>query len=229
MSKPPYRPLKPAEQEATERLRKYWNLQKAKEGLTQAQVAQKLGFSTQGAVSHYLTGKIPVSVGAALQFASLLKIPPYWIRPDLKELLESVHYVEQGQNKTYEHKTHSVPLIKWSEAMEWKEKIDNYQAPPEGPRIGTHLPIQKHTYALRIRDDSMLPRFPVHGIVICEPQMEADAGHFVIIWVGKETDCVLRQWTGSYYKALNEAYPPIEPSSMVKVCAIVREMFLQMI
>ena len=42
--------------------------------LTQELAAELLGFESQGTVSQYLNGKIPVNTDAALKFAALLKV-----------------------------------------------------------------------------------------------------------------------------------------------------------
>lgn len=49
-----------------------------------------LGFSTQGAVSQYLNGKVPLNVENALKFSALLKVDPIEINPDLEVLLRHV-------------------------------------------------------------------------------------------------------------------------------------------
>ncbi|EOW6510229.1 helix-turn-helix domain-containing protein, partial [Escherichia coli] len=64
-------------------------------GLTQERAAEILGFSTQGAVSHYLNGQTPLNLEAVIKFAGLLQVPPESIRPDMADLLRIVRMYPQ--------------------------------------------------------------------------------------------------------------------------------------
>ncbi|EOU7358705.1 helix-turn-helix domain-containing protein [Shigella sonnei] len=73
---------------AARRLKEIWMAKKSLLGLTQERAAEIMGFSTQGAVSHYLNGQTPLNLEAVLKFAGLLKVPPESIRPDMVDLLQ---------------------------------------------------------------------------------------------------------------------------------------------
>ncbi|MGC9715930.1 helix-turn-helix domain-containing protein, partial [Escherichia coli] len=76
--------------EASKNLKAAWNARKKELKLTQELAAELLGFESQGTVSQYLNGKIPVNTDAALKFAALLKVKPEDIREDLKDLMTYV-------------------------------------------------------------------------------------------------------------------------------------------
>ncbi|HCD2799542.1 TPA: helix-turn-helix domain-containing protein [Escherichia coli] len=76
--------------EASKNLKAAWNARKKELKLTQELAAELLGFESQGTVSQYLNGKIPVNTDAALKFAALLKVKPEDIREDLKDLMNYV-------------------------------------------------------------------------------------------------------------------------------------------
>lgn len=76
--------------EASKNLKAAWNARKKELKLTQELAAELLGFESQGTVSQYLNGKIPVNTDAALKFAVLLKVKPEDIREDLKDLMNYV-------------------------------------------------------------------------------------------------------------------------------------------
>ncbi|HDL7736081.1 TPA: helix-turn-helix transcriptional regulator [Yersinia enterocolitica] len=65
----PAKPLTPEQKADAERLMAIFKKQK---GLTQAVLADELGFSNQSAVSQYLNGKIPLNVEASIKFADKL-------------------------------------------------------------------------------------------------------------------------------------------------------------
>lgn len=67
------------EKEAQVNLLRIWNEFKKKYGITQESAAHEMGFKTQGAVSHYLNGKIPLNISAILSFSKLLKVSPFEI------------------------------------------------------------------------------------------------------------------------------------------------------
>ena len=76
--------------EASKNLKAAWNARKKELKLTQELAAELLGFESQGTVSQYLNGKIPVNTDAALKFAALLKVKPEDSREDLKDLMNYV-------------------------------------------------------------------------------------------------------------------------------------------
>lgn len=81
-----HRKAKPtaADKAAAERLWAEWQARKMDRGLTQDIMATKLG-GTQGLVSQYLHGKIPLNFRALLLFCDALGIEPARIRTDLPE------------------------------------------------------------------------------------------------------------------------------------------------
>lgn len=77
--------LSPADIEAARRLYRLWQQKKGSRP-TQDVIAVKLGDVTQGAVSQYIHGKIPLNFFAVLVFAESLGCDPREIRDDLPEL-----------------------------------------------------------------------------------------------------------------------------------------------
>lgn len=74
----------PADLAAAGRLRAIWDRKKEAFGLTQDKMAEALDGS-QGLVSQYLNGKIPLNYKTVLAFARALEIDPAEIRADLPE------------------------------------------------------------------------------------------------------------------------------------------------
>lgn len=81
-----------ADLEAAARLRAEWAARKQDRGLTQEKMAERLGGKTQGLVSQYLSGKIPLNYRALLAFSDALGIYPAIIRTDLPEQQVSGSY-----------------------------------------------------------------------------------------------------------------------------------------
>lgn len=74
--------------ERAQRLRKIWDMKRSEIKLTQRQVAERLGWKTQGAVGHVLSGNSALTIDLLLEFCELLSIAPYEIVPEIKALTE---------------------------------------------------------------------------------------------------------------------------------------------
>lgn len=73
-----------------------------------------------------------------------------------------------------------VPLISWVQAGSAQEAIDLFQPGVADEWIPTTAPVRAHTYALRVEGESMAPKFQPGMIIIVEPDMAPDSGHYVI-------------------------------------------------
>jgi transcriptional regulator with XRE-family HTH domain len=89
MPKPNRRDLTDSERADAARLKAIYARKKAEAGLTQEKLAALMGFSTQSAVSHYLTGFIAMSSEVVFKFAHHLGVDPTEIRPDIWEKIQA--------------------------------------------------------------------------------------------------------------------------------------------
>ena len=118
----------------------------------------------------------------------------------------------------------TVPLISWIQAGNWQDIIDNLH-PGEGERVSTTYKVRKHSYALRVRGDSMEPKFPDGAIVIVEPEENPEPGSFVIIRQnGGEATFKQLMVDGDvkYLKPLNSRYPIMELRADAVFCGVVK-------
>lgn len=83
MPKAKRRSLTESERADAARLKAIYARRKQATGLTQEKLAALMGFSTQGAVSHYLTGFLAMSNEVVFKFAHHLGVEPTEIRPDI--------------------------------------------------------------------------------------------------------------------------------------------------
>lgn len=119
----------------------------------------------------------------------------------------------------------SVPLISAAQAGSYKMHVDNYHPDDGGEeRISTTVPVGRHTFALRVRGDSMEPEFKEGAILIVEPEMEAQSGDFVIVQEG-DAEPTFKQLTRDgpdlYLKPVNPRYP-IKPLGKGTIVGVVR-------
>lgn len=128
-----------------------------------------------------------------------------------------------------------VPLISWVQAGSWQQVIDNLQPGDADEWVPTSVPIHKHTYALRVRGDSMTnpngdPSFPHGSIIIVEPDAidspDKLVGSFVIVKRAGDDEATFKKLVrdaGRYYlMPLNPQYPRLELQEGDVFCGVVR-------
>lgn len=94
----PALPLSPEQLEDAQRLRNIWELfKRAQPNMTQDLLAEACGWKTQGSVSQYMHGRIPLNLPAILKFARALGVDPEDISPTLALQLQVNH-----KKRTYE-------------------------------------------------------------------------------------------------------------------------------
>lgn len=86
----PAKPLNSEQLQDAERLRAAFEKAKQERGLTQTGLAEECGWSTQGTVSQYLGGKIPLNWPALVKMSRALKVDPADISPSLASRLGTV-------------------------------------------------------------------------------------------------------------------------------------------
>ena len=123
-----------------------------------------------------------------------------------------------------------VPLITWEQAGDWKNSVNNLGPWPGGDPVPTTAPIHRHTYALKVTNDSMTSNsgglsFPVGTILVVEPEMEFISGDFVVVKVGDDEPTVkqvVKDGPDWFLVPLNSRYPVKPLPEGAKICGVVR-------
>ncbi|MEX3628445.1 MAG: XRE family transcriptional regulator [Burkholderia sp.] len=211
-----------------ERLRDAWERYKiATPSATQESVAFACGWKTQGAVSQYLRGVIPLNLDALLKFAGVFGVAPQSISPRLAHKIAGVPAGEVGQSDNVQPGPEirgKVPLISWVQAGDFSEVVDLLHPGEAFEWIETTVQPRAHTFALRVHNDSMEPDFPAGTILIVEPELDAHAGDFIIAKNGDEEATfkqLVRDGGDWYLKPLNPRYP-LKPLAGCQVVGVVR-------
>jgi SOS-response transcriptional repressor LexA len=105
----------------------------------------------------------------------------------------------------------TVPLLSAVQAGSYKMHVDNFHPGDDGEeRVTSTVPVQRHTFALRVSGDSMEPDFLAGAILIVEPDMEAQPGDYVIA-KNEDEETTFKQLVkddGDWYlKPVNPRYP----------------------
>jgi SOS-response transcriptional repressor LexA len=121
-----------------------------------------------------------------------------------------------------------VPLVSEVEAGNYTV-IDNFKPNPHFDSVPVSVPVQRHTYALRVHGDSMVSEtadsFPDGSIIVVEPELQALPGDYVIA-LNTENETTFKQLVKDggelFLKPLNLRYP-IRPLGSATVIGVVRE------
>lgn len=122
-----------------------------------------------------------------------------------------------------------VPLISWVQAGHASEVVDLLHPGDGFEWIDTTCQIKRHTYALRVRGDSMSPDFPDGSVIIVEPEFDPLPGDYVIAKNGDDEATfkqLIKDGADYYLKPLNERYP-IKPIGHYHVIGVVRQLVRQ--
>lgn len=160
---------------------------------------------SQGMVWQYLNARAPLNLDAALKFAKGLGCPVSDFSPRLAESLrptqaQSFGYKAQSQGFV-KHQAGSVNLVDPSNvepAMDLKPMravpvVGEVKGGEDGYLEELEYPVghgdgtiewptsDQHSYALRVRGDSMFPRYRAGEFVVVEPSIEAPLGEDVVV------------------------------------------------
>ncbi len=121
-----------------------------------------------------------------------------------------------------------VPLVSEVEAGSYTV-IDNFKPRGRFDMVPVSVDVRRHTYALRVRGDSMVSdrgdSFPEGAVIVVEPELAAAPGDYVIA-LNAENETTFKQLVKDggelYLKPLNSRYP-IKPLGGAKVIGVVRE------
>ena len=171
-------------------------------------------------VNQWLTGYRNLGEKAARKIESKLGLAPLWFDKMLSDTFTSDNLSSSLGLRG------SVPLISWVQAGQWENVIDNL-GPGEGERIETTYKAKSHTYALRVRGDSMEPKFPAGCIIIVEPEECPSPGQFVVIRQNGD-EATFKQYiedgSSKFLKPLNDRYPIMEMRKDAVFCGVVKKM-----
>jgi len=116
-----------------------------------------------------------------------------------------------------------VPLLKWAQVLGWRKMLEQIDSNAE--TVDTTWPARANTFALRVRGDSMEPKFPDSAIIIVDPDSSPKVGDFVIVSQGGN-EATFKQLVGEggllYLKPLNPRYPVIQLAVDAEVIGVVK-------
>jgi len=185
-------------------------------GMSQSELSRKCGV-TPSAISHLEKGNTKSLSGDLLvRMSRALNVSAEWLANGTGPMSERNTAPGPALRGT-------VPLISTVQAGNFAEAIDN-MPPGEGERINVTVPVNAHTFALRVMGDSMEPEFQEGMIIIVEPDLDPRPGDYVIAKNGEDATFkkLIKDGSDYYLKPLNKDYKT-KPLGDGRIIGVVRE------
>lgn len=180
------KPLERARLEDADRLKKVWEKFKAEAKgkgtkVTQEDVSDACGWSTQGAFSAYLNGRTPLNLPALISLSTYFGVPPSDISPELAADIGAVNFIN-GDNMDGNAEIASikglkrVPILTYVQAGNYRESIFL----PADDYTFTSVDVSPHTFAAHVVGDSMMDEFREGDLIIIDTQVKPHPTDFVL-------------------------------------------------
>lgn len=186
-------PPPPYVAEEAARLKAIYNARKlVTKGLNQGVLADLCDWSSQGTVSQYMTGSMPLNIEALLKLATALQFNPAEVSPRLAAAyLQAPHTAGQVTESGAAHAAISPlePGPELSRPFQRTKILGIAQLGPEGYWDALTVAdgwldvptTDPDAYSLRVKGDSMAPAIRSNWVVWCEPNHPLIPGEYVMV------------------------------------------------
>lgn len=123
--------------------------------------------------------------------------------------------------------TRLVPLISWVQAGAWTEIAGAFCAEDAESSLPCPVRCSEETFVLRVRGESMKPRFQDGDLIFVDPAVSPDHGRFVVVRAEDSNEATFKQLIvegdRKYLKALNPDWPQriVRSDSNAFICGVV--------
>lgn len=130
---------------------------------------------------------------------------------EVQEFLQETGYLPPNIEPTPLGKFRKIPIISWGTAGKWEAVCYNFQ--PGDAEEWIEVDIKgPNVFAVRVKDDSMIPEFNEGEIAIIDPHVKVKSGDYLIVKKDKEeaTLTQLKKYgDNAIFHPLNPKYPDI--------------------
>ena len=200
-----------------------------KAGIKQAEFARTLGVSVQ-TINYWLTGRNKPNRSRIIKISEILGCSPQWLEfGTLLSVLprgKASNVLPELSKSILQAKISFVPLISWVTAGQWAEVMDNYPAGQGEDVIPCPSKCGSHSFALRVKGDSMEPEYPDGSVVVVDPDKEPRHNSDVVVRLNGDMEATFKRLKidGSrwFLHPINERYPviPLEGKNFT-ICGVV--------
>lgn len=196
----------------------------------QAQIGRDLGVSP-AQIYQWAKGVGQISSSSARRLEKALGRPTGWM-DQADDGAQAVH--EPSNISPGPDLRAPVPLISWVQAGEWTECTDPFPPGMADEWISPSTRVSKCAFAVKVRGDSMEPRFFEGETLIVDPEIEARSGDFVIVRLDDAQEATFKQLIldgpQKFLKPVNPRYPVIPINGNASIVGVVvekRQVFLR--
>lgn len=169
------------------------------------------------------------------------RVPPTMYPTIAKALMVSLDWLVTGKeppepsNISPPHDLRPpIPVVSWVQAGDWTECTDPYPPGMADEWISPSTKVSQCAFAVKVRGDSMEPRFFEGETIIVDPEIEARSGDFVIVRLDDAQEATFKQLIVDgpqrFLKPLNARYPVIPINGNASIVGVVvekRQVFLR--
>lgn len=119
------------------------------------------------------------------------------------------------------------PLISWVQAGEWAEIAGNFDIGDAEDLLPCPVRCSPDTFVLRVRGESMEPKFHDGDLIFVDPKVSPDSGKYVVVRIEDVHEATFKQLIvegeRQYLKAVNPDWPKriIEVNANATICGVV--------
>lgn len=191
----------------------------SKADMNQAELARAIGVRPQ--VIQYLCNFDPKSSKYTYLIADALKINPIWLATGSGDS----HTEEEAALFSHSHK---VPLLHYNELKKIIKNENEFFELTPNQWLSSNLELSQKSYAIRLNDKSMFPRFDEGVILIFDAEAEIKEGSIIMVYDKIVNDLMVRQLISknqiSYLLAINEkSFKTVQLSDEHTVFGILKE------
>ncbi|MFC6377546.1 LexA family protein [Tatumella terrea] len=214
------------------RLKALYESKKKQLKVTQYTIADEMGIS-QGAVGHYINGRIALNVPVVTDFARILQVQVSEISPNLaKEVGRYAAAFESNvSNLTAYAPGKRYPVLSSVQAGCWAEAIEAYSINEISEWLESDAHIQGEAFWLKVEGDSMTApaglSVPEGMYVLFDTGKDATNGSLVIAKLIDSNEATFKKLIidggQKYLKGLNPAWPMIPINGNCKIIGVAVE------
>lgn len=190
----------------------------------QTQLASLFSVSQESA-RKWLEGESFPDTKRIPEIAKKLKVNAQWLLAGVGNMNPSAS-IKGLPTETSPHWI-KVPILTWKEAGVWRKIIQKIKNDKTRDCAWAETEIGPNSYALVVRNDSMLPRYEQNSILIIDPDYQPTHKHIVIYLLEGEAEVTCKQLIidgkYKYLKPHNPNYPAHLVTKNDKYCGSIRQ------
>lgn len=189
-----------------------------KHGISESELSRQIG-APRATINRLVSGRTPDPRASTLQaIADFFNI-------SVDQLLGKQPLYSNFNQDIIATTNKSLPIIDWEEAKNWESLIKQLKSDNSFSWVAGDQSMENGLFALKLSGEAMWPQFQEGTILFVDPKKQIKNKDFVVSYVKKNDEIVLRQLTleGKYrfLKAINPIFPIIQMGNQDEIIGVV--------